>query len=169
MAVTNKRLLISESHDDLNWCTPCRGKPDQYDTYASHASPHTPAYAFCGRFPYVATFHESSTGLDGCTAPEKKCSRLHLSARLSGPWDPPQFLFQHSHWSSALKPSTYRRQTTRLTGPISPVCDRYVQYLLTGTNPSVLNWRRRGLPHRKSRNSHNTLPALPFRGFHWSP
>jgi hypothetical protein len=124
------------------------------------------AYPSCWRSPYVATFHESSTGLDGCTAPEKKCSWLHLSAQLSGPWDPPQFLSQHSHWSSALKPSTYRRQTTRLTGPMSPVCDRYVQYLLTGTNPSVLNQRRRGLPHRKPRNSHITLPILPFLGFH---
>jgi hypothetical protein len=44
-----------------------------------------PAYSSCRRSPYVATFHESSTGLDGGTAPEKKCSQLHLSARLSGP------------------------------------------------------------------------------------
>jgi hypothetical protein len=123
-----------------------------------------PAYASCGRSPYVATFRKSSTGLDGCTAPEKKCSRLHLSAPLSGPRDPPQFLSQHSHWSSALKPSTCRRQTTRLTGLISPACDRYVQYLLTGTNPSILNRRRWGIPHRKPWSSHNTLPALPFRG-----
>jgi hypothetical protein len=38
---TNKRLLISESHDDSNQCTPCRGKTDQHDTYASHSSPCT--------------------------------------------------------------------------------------------------------------------------------
>jgi hypothetical protein len=30
-------------------------------------------------------------------------------------------------------------QLHQLTGPISPACDRYVRYLLTGTNPSVLN------------------------------
>jgi hypothetical protein len=60
-------------------------------------------------------------------------------------------------------------QATRFTGPISPACDRYVQYLLTGTNPSVLNWHRQGLPHGNPQNSHNTLPALPFRGFHWCP
>jgi hypothetical protein len=41
MAAMNKRLLISESHDDLNRCTPCRGKPDQHDMYASHANPGT--------------------------------------------------------------------------------------------------------------------------------
>jgi hypothetical protein len=42
MTATNKRLLISESHDDSNRCTPCRGKPDQYDMYVSHVSPRTP-------------------------------------------------------------------------------------------------------------------------------
>jgi hypothetical protein len=29
-------------------------------------------------------------------------------------------------------------QLHQLSGPISPTCDRYVQYLLTGTNPSSL-------------------------------
>jgi hypothetical protein len=31
------------------------------------------------------------------------------------------------------------RQLHQLTGPITPICDRYVQYLLVGANPSVLN------------------------------
>jgi hypothetical protein len=31
------------------------------------------------------------------------------------------------------KPNICRHQATRLTGPISPVCDRYVQYLLMGS------------------------------------
>jgi hypothetical protein len=35
-------------------------------------------------------------------------------------------------------------QATSITGPISPACDQYVQYLLTGTNTSVLNRHRRG-------------------------
>jgi hypothetical protein len=40
------------------------------------------------------------------------------------------------------KPSIYRRPATSL---ISPVCDLYVQYLLAGANPSVLNRHRRML------------------------
>jgi hypothetical protein len=32
MTVTNKWLLISESHGDSNRCTPCRGKSDQHAT-----------------------------------------------------------------------------------------------------------------------------------------
>jgi hypothetical protein len=36
-------------------------------------------------------------------------------------------------------------QLHQLNGPITPVCDQYVQYLLAGVNPSILNRRRRGL------------------------
>jgi hypothetical protein len=46
ITATNKRLLISESRDDSNQCTPCRGKSDQHDTYASHDSPRTPGVHF---------------------------------------------------------------------------------------------------------------------------
>jgi hypothetical protein len=42
----NKQLLISESHGDSNQCTPCRGKPDTNDTYASHVSPRMPHICF---------------------------------------------------------------------------------------------------------------------------
>jgi hypothetical protein len=51
MAATNKRLLISKSRCDSNRCTPCRGKPDQHDTYASHASPCGP----CTRQTFTLT------------------------------------------------------------------------------------------------------------------
>jgi hypothetical protein len=43
------------------------------------------------------------------------------------------------------KPNTHQQQATRFTGPISLACDRYVQYLLTGANRTVLNRHRRGL------------------------
>jgi hypothetical protein len=51
MAAMNKRLLISESRDDLNQCTPCQGKPDQHDTYASHTSPRMPGVHFLRTVP----------------------------------------------------------------------------------------------------------------------
>jgi hypothetical protein len=87
MAVMDKRLLISKSRGDSNQCTLGRGKLDQNDTYASHANLRTP----CVRFLWAVPVR------DGCTAFKKKCSRLHLSARLSGQRDPAQFLSQHSH------------------------------------------------------------------------
>jgi hypothetical protein len=46
MAATNTRLLISESRGNSNRCTPYREKPDQHDTYTSHASPRTPGVCF---------------------------------------------------------------------------------------------------------------------------
>jgi hypothetical protein len=51
MTATNKRLLISESRGDSNRCTPCKGKPDQHDTYASHSSPRTPGVCFLRAVP----------------------------------------------------------------------------------------------------------------------
>jgi hypothetical protein len=36
-------------------------------------------------------------------------------------------------------------QLHQFTRPISSAYDRYIQYLLTGINPSVLNQHRRGL------------------------
>jgi hypothetical protein len=104
-------------------------------------------------------------------APEKKCSRLHLSVRLSGPWDPPQFLSQHSHWSSRLKLNICWRQATRLNGSISSVCNLYVQYLLVGGNSSVLSRHGRGcnlrgvsLPHHTSRSSQPMVLHFPPKG-----
>jgi hypothetical protein len=169
MAATSKRLLISESRGDSNRCTPCRGNPDQHASYAFYASPRTPDIRFLRAVPVHGNLSHWANRVGQIHCSREKVHRLHLLARLSGPRDPPQFLSQHSNWSSALKPNICQQQVTRFTGPISPACDRYVQYLLMGTNPSVLNWHRWGLPHRKPRNSHNTLPALPFWGFHWSP
>jgi hypothetical protein len=36
-------------------------------------------------------------------------------------------------------------QLHQLTRPIIPACDRYIQYLLAGANPSVINQHRWGL------------------------
>jgi hypothetical protein len=41
-----------------------------------------------------------------------------------------------------------------------PACTRYVQYLLTEVNPSVLNWHRRGATILEVSAFHNTLPDL---------
>jgi hypothetical protein len=142
---TNKWLFISESRGDSNRCTPYRKKPDQHATRFSRSVRVWPSTIRISRGPRIEAFYEPSTGLDGCTAPEKKCSRLHLSARLSGPQDLPQFLSQHNHWSSTLSPITYWRQATGLIRPISPAYDQYVQNLLVGVNPSVLNRHKRGL------------------------
>jgi hypothetical protein len=66
MTTTNKRLLISESRGDSNQCTPCRGKPDQHNMYAFHASPRTPNVRFLRAIPVRG----NPLRVDGCTAPD---------------------------------------------------------------------------------------------------
>jgi hypothetical protein len=68
-----------------------------------------------------------------------------------------------------VKPSIYWWQATSLTGPISPACDRYIQYLLTGINLSVLNRHRRGLPHRNLKIITTLSPPLPSECFTGPP
>jgi hypothetical protein len=140
--VTNKRLLISGSHGDSNQCTPCREKPDQQDTYASHASPRTlPADG-------PRTWQPSTSRRQGWTESLLLRKRAHdtipstSADRSAGPYPvslPSQSMKQ---WR---KPNIHQQQATRFTRPISPACDRYIQYLLMGANQTVLNRHRRGL------------------------
>jgi hypothetical protein len=60
--------------------------------------------------------------------------------------------------------STCWWQANRLTGPISPACDRYTQYLLTGANPSALNWHRQGLQPWRCRLGTSHSPTFPTDG-----
>jgi hypothetical protein len=71
--------------------------------------------------------------------------------------------------SSGEKSSSCWPLTTRLTEPISPTCDRYIQYLLVGANWMVLNWHRRGynlegasLPHTHSPTFPTSCPHFPL-------
>jgi hypothetical protein len=65
------------------------------------------------------------------------------------------------------KPHIYQQQATRLTGPISPTCDRYVQYLLTGpTGRSLIDIGRgynlEGADFLRTTPRPSQLAASPF-------
>jgi hypothetical protein len=122
-----------------------------------------PAYTSYGQSSYVATFHKSSTALNvsHCSW-EKGLPTQSTSHRLTGPHVRTQFFSQANQWSSSLKPSFCWWQAIRFTGLISPVCDQYVQYFLTGANPSVLNRHRLGLQPYRCRFA-TPLPDLPNR------
>jgi hypothetical protein len=150
MTGTNKWLLIFESRSDSNRCTSYRGKSNQHTTRISCSVRvwSETIRISCGQ--RIATFHESPTDLDGFHCSRERWLPTQSSThRLTDPRVGIKFLSQANQWSNKLKPNFYRLRATRLTGPISPACNRYVQYLLTCTNPSVLNWHRWGLPHRK--------------------
>jgi hypothetical protein len=104
------------------------------------------AYASYERSPYVATFREASTDLDRSHCSwEKGLPTQSTVRRLTDPQVRIQLLSRSSQWSRGRKPSSWRWSTSRFTGPISPACDQYVQYLLMGANRTVLNRLRRGL------------------------
>jgi hypothetical protein len=63
MAATNNRLLISESRGDSNRCTPCRGKFDQHDTYASHARPRMPGVRFLRTVPVRGNLSQATNSV----------------------------------------------------------------------------------------------------------
>jgi hypothetical protein len=150
MTATNKRLLISESRSDLNQCTPYRGKPDQHDTYTSHASSCTPGIRFLRAVPTRGNLSWDAN----------RFGQIQLLPRKRAP-DTIYRTPADRSWSRGRKLSSCRWPTTRLTGPISPICDWYVQYLLLGANPSVLNQHRQGLQPWRLRLATYPLLDLP--------
>jgi hypothetical protein len=95
----------------------------------------------------VATFHTVIDRFERfpCTR-EKGLPTQSTARRLTDSWVHTQLLSRNSQWSRGEKSSIYRQLTTRFTGPISPACGRYVQYLLAGATRTVLNRPRWGLP-----------------------
>jgi hypothetical protein len=106
-----------------------------------------PTYAFYGQSPYVTTFHWLPRSKDRLTQPSSWVASFFL------PCDNPRV------GERGFGPIV--TQLHQLTGPISPACDQYIQYLLTGVNPSVLNRHRRGLEPWSYQLATYPLPDLP--------
>jgi hypothetical protein len=168
--VTNKRLLISESRDDSNRCTPYRGKPDTHDTYAFRASPCMPYVRFlravhvCGNLSQAIISVGRTLLLPRERAPDTTSSPAEWSTNPSTSFSPnivieavmkvKHLLTNKLHW---------------FTRPITPACDRYVQYLLARVNPSVLNRHRWMLqPWRCRLSTYHSLTLLTD-GLHFPP
>ncbi len=165
MTATNKRLLISESHGDLNQCTPCRGKPNQHATRFPRSVHVWSSTIRISRGPHIATFHTVINRFEQihCTRDEG----LPTQSTAHRPSDPrvrTQLLSHKQPKSSGEKSTPVDKLTTRLTGPISPACDRYVQYLLVGANRTVLNQPRWGLQPWRCRLATYHSPIFPTDG-----
>jgi hypothetical protein len=146
MTATTKRLLISESHGDSNRCTTYRGNPDQHATcfLRSVCVWSKTIRISCG--PHIAIFYTVVNKFEHIHYSREEWLLTQSTARrLTNPQVHTQLLSHNSQWSSGEKLSFCWHLTTRFTGSISSACDRYVQYLLTGANISILNWHRRGL------------------------
>jgi hypothetical protein len=146
MAATNKRLLISESRGDSNRCTPYTKKSDQHITLFMldlHRVPDPTSHVVhVGNLSLVPTRTKEAP-----TPGRSLGNRRHTGpAVVLGHLIPlPHDSIPLPHDSLGVGERSFNQVVTQphqLTGSISPSCDRYVQYLLTGTNPSILNRHR---------------------------
>jgi hypothetical protein len=127
-----------------------------------------PAYAFYGQSLYVTTFH---------WLPRSHNKPLHLEEVLATK----DRLAQPLSWVASFllpcdSPGVGERsfgpiitQLHQLTRHISPACARYVQYLLAGANPSVLNWHRRELQPWRCRLATYHSTTFPTSCLHFPP
>jgi hypothetical protein len=146
MTTTNKRLLISESCGNSNRWKPCRWKPDQHATRFSRSIRIWSNTTRISRGPHISIFRTVVNRFERVNCPREEGLPTQSTARrLTDPRVCTQLLSHNSQWSSGEKSSFCWHPTTRLIGLISLACNQYVQYLLAGANPSVLNRHRRRL------------------------
>jgi hypothetical protein len=81
----------------------------------------------------------------------------------------PSFSPEPTNEAVGAKPTFCWWLATRLTEPIPLTCDRYVQYLLVGANPSVLNRHRWGLQPWRCQFSTYHSPTFPIDSLHFPP
>jgi hypothetical protein len=116
--VTNKRLLISESHSDLNRCTLCRGKPDQHAT-CFPCSVHVWSMTIhISRGPHIATFHTVVNRFEQihCTREEG----LPTQSTTRRPFDPRVYTQLLSHNSQRVMEKSQAPVDNRLLGLPGP-------------------------------------------------
>jgi hypothetical protein len=101
--------------------------------YASHVNPRMPGVRSLRVIPVRGNLLRVIDRVE-----QAHCSREGLPTQsIAHRWPirgfVPSFSPEPANEAVGTKPNIYQRPTTRLTGPITPVCDRYVQYLITGT------------------------------------
>jgi hypothetical protein len=168
MTAINKRLLIFESRGDLNWCTPCRGKPNQYDTYASHVSPHMPGICFLRAVPIRGNLLRviNRVGQSQCSR-EKGLPTQSTARRLTDPHVHTQFLSWANQWSSGESQTSINSRLLGLLGPyhqhaigtFNTFSRRPTHRSLTDTGGGY-NLGGAGLPHTTLRPSQPTVSTF---------
>jgi hypothetical protein len=123
-----------------------QGKPDQHTTRFPRSVRVWSKTIRISRGSHIATFYAVVNRFEQIhCAREERLLTQFVACRLTDPRVHTQLLSHNSQWSSGEKSSFCWHLTTRLTGPISPTCDWYVQYLLAMANSSVLNRHGWGL------------------------
>jgi hypothetical protein len=116
--VTNKRLLISESHGDSNRCTPCKEKPDQHATQFP-CSVHIWSMTIrISRGSHITTFHTVINRFEQihCTREEGLLTQS-TARRSSNPWVHTQLLSHNSQRAVGKSQAPVDNQLLGLLGP----------------------------------------------------
>jgi hypothetical protein len=136
---------MSESHGDSNRCTPCRRKPDQHATRIPRSVRVWSQIIRISRGQLISTFHKVVNRVKhGHYSREKGSQQNQQHAGWPIHGSIVSFSPEPTNEAVGAKPTFCWRPATRLIEAISLTCYRYIQYLLAKTNPSVLNWHRRG-------------------------
>jgi hypothetical protein len=136
-----------------------QGKPNQHATRFPRSVRVWSTTIHISRGPHIATFHTVVNRFEHCTR-EEGLPTQSTARRLSDPRVRTQLL-SHNNQSAVGKVNSCKQLTIMLTGPISPTCDRYVQYLLAGANRTVHNRHTRGLQPWRCRLATYPLSDLP--------
>jgi hypothetical protein len=138
-----------------------QGKPNQHTTSFSRSVRICSTTIRISRDPHIATFHTVINRFEQIHCTREEGLPTQSTARQpSNPRVRTQPL-SHNSQKQCGKVNSCGQLTTRLTGPISSACDRYIQYLLVGANRTVLNRHRRGLQPWRCRFATYPLPDLP--------
>jgi hypothetical protein len=116
--VTNKRLLISENRNDLNRCTPCRGKPDQHATHFPRSVRIWLMTIRISHGPHIATFHTVINRFQQihCTR-EEGLPTQSTARRPSDPWVRTQLLSHNSQRAVGKRQAPVDNRLLGLLGP----------------------------------------------------
>jgi hypothetical protein len=167
--VINKRLLISESRGDSNWCTPYRGRPDQHDTYASHISPHMSGVRFLRAVPIRGNISwvTDRVGQSHCFR-EKGLPTQSTVRRLTDAWVHTQFLSRANQWSSRESQTSINSRLLGLSGPYHRhaidtfnTCSWGLTHQSLTDTDGRYNFRGAGFPHTTPWPSQPAISTFP--------
>jgi hypothetical protein len=158
LTATNKRLLISESCSNSNWCTPHRGNLINASYASRTQSVYGTSTMHISHSLRIATFRIVINRVEQIHCRRKKGLPSQSTARwLADSWDHTQFLSHNSHWSSGEKSIFCWQYATRLTCSWGPT-----HRSLTDTDGGY-NLGGAGLPQHSPCPSQPTVLRFPSK------
>jgi hypothetical protein len=142
-------------------------KPDTHDTYASHASPCMSLVRFLRVVPVRGHLSRWLSRVGRILLLSRNNGSRHIPQQVGWPIHGSAHSFSPISVIEAIgesQSSVDERATHHFTGPIYLAYDQYVQYLLMGANPSVLNRHGQGIQPCRCQLSTSHSSSFPTDG-----